>query len=358
MKKAVYFFQYLPPWRIDVFNGMARQYDLTVVFFNAELEGFTYDRKDLLSRLHGMDIRFLNTGFNVGTRPVRTGITALLKELRPEVVFVHEYSQVSVTLALCKRFFGYRLYVTTSDNLMMARASSGPKAWARRFVLRHAEGVIVYSHGVEAFYRAHFPWLRTGICPNIQDPSTILFYRKDFTDPLPGGQRVILFVGRLVELKKLDLLMEAFASVPHAGYTLALVGEGEERESLERRAESLGIRGEVHFAGFQFGASLYRWYDRADFFVLPSRYEPFGAVVNESLVLGCPVLVSRYIGALEFVEGTDGIVFDSLDPADFRRALAEAMMRFPAAAGPRPSLMRVSFEEAVRTFTTIDDDTV
>ena len=34
------------------------------------------------------------------------------------------------------------------------------------------------------------------------------------------------------------------------------------------------------------------------------------------------------------------------------------MKRFPAAAGPRPSLMRVSFEEAVRTFTTIDDDTV
>ena len=73
MKKAVYFFQYLPPWRIDVFNGMAKQYDLTIVFFNAELEGFTYDRKDLLSRLKGMDVRFLNTGFNVGTRPFRTG---------------------------------------------------------------------------------------------------------------------------------------------------------------------------------------------------------------------------------------------------------------------------------------------
>ena len=358
MKKAVYFFQYLPPWRIDVFNGMAKQYDLTVVFFNAGLEGFTYDRKDLLSRLKGMEVEFLETGFNVGTRPVRTGIAALLRRIRPEVVFVHEYSSVSVELALLRRRFGYRLYVTTSDNLSMAEASSGLKARARTFVLRRAQGVILYSSAVEAFYKKHFPWLRTGICPNIQDPTSLLTFRSGFTDPLPGSRRLILYIGRLVPVKGLDLLLDAFASVPHEGYVLALVGEGSERDALEKQAEALGIRDDVLFAGFQSGASLYRWYDRADFFILPSRYEPFGAVVNEALVLGCPVVASRYIGALDFLEGTDSLVFDPLDPAAFSRTLSEAMARYPAPAGPRPSLMRRSFEDALRTFTTIDDDTV
>lgn len=358
MKKAVYFFQYLPPWRIDVFNGMALQYDLTIVFFNAELEGFTYDRKELLSRLKGMDVRFLDTGFNVGTRPFRTGIAAILKEIRPDVVFVHEYSPVSVAVSLLKRRFGYRLYVTTSDNLIWAKASSGLKAAARRFVLKRSEGVILYSRPVEQFYQEHFPWLRTGICPNIQNPATLLSFRKDFVDPLPGPSRVILFVGRLVDIKCLDLLMDAFASVPNEGYTLVLVGEGEERDSLEQKAQELGIRDKVLFAGFQFGASLYQWYDRADFSILASRHEAFGAVVNESLALGCPVLASRYIGAVHFIDGTNGLVFDSLDPADFRRALSEAMARFPRPDGPRASLMRVSFEESVRTFKTIDDDTL
>lgn len=356
MKKAVYFFQYLPPWRIDVFNGMAEQYDLTVVFFNAELEGFTYDRKDLLSRLKGMDVRFLNTGFNVGTRPFRTGIASIVKEIRPDVVFVHEYSPVSVALALMKRRFGYRLYVTTSDNLIWAKASSGLKAAARWFVLKRSRGVILYSSAVESFYHAHFPWLRTGICPNIQNPATLLSYRKDFKNPLPDASRVILYVGRLVAIKQLDRLMDAFASVGNDGYVLALVGEGEERDRLEKHAQELGIRDRVLFDGFRFGASLYQWYDRADFSVLASSHEAFGAVVNESLVLGCPVLASRYIGSLDFIDPANGLVFDPLDPADFRRALSEAMARFPRPDGPRNSLMRVSFEESVRTFKTIDDD--
>ena len=78
--------------------------------------------------------------------------------------------------------------------------------------------------------------------------------------------------------------------------------------------------------------------------------------MNESLALGCPVLASRYIGSLDFIDGTNGIVFDPLDPEAFRQALSEAMARFPRPDGPRDSLMRVSFEESVRTFKTIDDD--
>lgn len=356
MKKAVYFFQYLPPWRIDVFNGMARRYDLTVVFFNAGLEGFTYDRKDLLSRLEDVDVRFLEKGFNVGSRPVRFGLAAILKETDPDVVFVHEYSTVSVAVAILRRFFRYRLYVTTSDNLKMAESSSGPKAWARRFVLRRSKGAILYSEPVEAFYRSRFPWLRTGVCPNIQNPATLLSFRSRFDNPLPDSRRVILYIGRLVPVKGLDLLLDAFAAVPHDGYCLALVGEGSERENLGLQAESLGIASDVLFVGFQSGPGLYRWYDRADFFILPSRYEPFGAVVNESLILGCPVVASKYIGALGFISRDNGMVFDPLDRQDFIRTLASAMEHYPAPLVPRPDLMSVSFDDSLRTFLTIDDD--
>ena len=358
MKKAIYFFQYLPPWRIDVFNRMAEYYDLTLVFFNAGLEGFTYDREKLLARLKGIDARFLTKGFNVGSRPVRLGIASILKEVRPDVVFVHEYSSVSVTLALLKRLFGYRLYVTTSDTVDMAESSSGLKAMARKFVLRRADGSILYSKPVEDFYKARFPWLKTGVCPNIQDPASLLSMRKYFDTPLQDGSRVILFIGRLVHAKGLELLLDAFADVEHKGYKLVLVGEGPERSNLEEQAKRLGIESDVVFAGFQFGKDLYRWYDRADFLVLPSRFEPFGAVVNEALVLGCPVLASKYIGALVFINENNGLVFDPLDPASFRRALPEAMSRYPSHSegGARECILDVSFDDAVKTFKTIDND--
>ena len=358
MKKAIYFFQYLPPWRIDVFNSMAEFYDLTVVFFNADLEGFTYDRDALLSRLKGIDARFLTKGFNVGSRPVRFGISSILKEVRPDVVFVHEYSSVSAALAVLKRRFGYRLYLTTSDTLDWAEGSSGPKAWSRSFVLHRAEGVVLYNKEVEAFYKKRFPWLKTGVCPNIQNPASILAMRKDFDNPLPDGSRVILFIGRLVPVKALELLFDAFAGVEHKGYKLVLVGEGPEKENLERQAERLGISGDVVFAGFQFGKDLYRWYDRADFLVLCSRHETFGAVINEALVLGCPVLASKYIGALVFINKENGLVFDPLDPSSFREGLQEAMRRYPSHSegGARDGLLEVSFEDAVQTFKTIDNE--
>ena len=64
-KKALYFFQYLPPWKIDVFNGMAREYDLTVVFFDIDRKGFTYDRDDLLHRLNGVGVEVLSGGLSI-----------------------------------------------------------------------------------------------------------------------------------------------------------------------------------------------------------------------------------------------------------------------------------------------------
>ena len=358
MKKAIYFFQYLPPWRVDVFNRMAEYYDLTLVFFNADLEGFTYDRSALVSKLKGIDVRFLTKGFNVGSRPVRFGIASILKEISPDVVFVHEYSTISASLAFLKRRFGYRLYITTSDTLDLAEGSSGLKAASRQYVLRRSEGIVLYSAEVEAFYKVHFPWLKTGICPNIQDPSSILSLRGSFENPLQDGSRVILFIGRLVRVKALELLFDAFAAVEHKGYKLVLVGEGPEKDNLQRQAERLGIAGDVVFDGFRFGKDLYQWYDRADFLVLCSRHETFGAVINEALVLGCPVLASKYIGALVFINETNGIVFDPLDPAGFRSALEAAMHRFPSHAegGPREVLLGESFDEAVKTFKTIDDD--
>ena len=49
--KALVFYQYLPPWRIDVFNEMGKYYDMTIAFTDADSEGFTYNRKELLEKL-------------------------------------------------------------------------------------------------------------------------------------------------------------------------------------------------------------------------------------------------------------------------------------------------------------------
>ena len=362
-KKALYFFQYLAPWKIDVFREMSGMYDLTIVLFDIDRDGFTYDREKLLDRLGDVNVEILRSGFNLSGHQFRCGIGKLLKKYAPDVVFVHEYSQVTVSLLCKRRRHGYRLYITSSDNLYMAAHIRGFVGKVRKYVLRRCDGAVFYSKDVESYYKERFPSLKTAVCPNIQDPRSILSYRKDFPEAVSRyveefgleGKRIIAYTGRLVGVKGLDLLLEAFSRVPHEDYRLLLVGEGELREELEARARVLGIGQDVVFAGFRFGADLYAVYEMADFLVLPSRFEPFGAVVNEALVLGCPLLASRYIGALDYLDGSNGIIFDPLSEDDFVSSLTHAMERFRSGGTARDSLMLKSFEEYVKVYEDIDE---
>ena len=132
--KALIFFQYLPPWRIDVFNEMAKFYDLTIAFTDADLDGFKYNREELLNKLdRNIKTIFLSKGFRVGKRPIRTGVFKIIKVLKPKVIFSHEYSATSIMVAKFKKKYKYQLVITTSDNLSIAKSVSGLKSYFRNY---------------------------------------------------------------------------------------------------------------------------------------------------------------------------------------------------------------------------------
>lgn len=358
--KALVFYQYLPPWRIDVFNEMGKYYDMTIAFTNAECEGFTYNRKELLGKLKNIKTIFLNKGLKIGNRPLRWGIFKLIKSEKPDVVFSHEYSPTSILVALYKQLgiFHYKYYLTTSDNTQMAESSSGLKAKARSYVLNHSDGLIVYSDAVKQWYKNHFKRLKIEICPNIQNPESLLSYRKMFPAIIEQYKKqfaledknIILYTGRLVEVKGLDLLINAFAKSQTGNYILVIVGEGRLKEDLTAQAKQLDILNKIVFAGFYSGIELYAWYELANFFILPSRYEPFGAVVNEALVYGCPVIASKYIGATDFITQNNGKLFDPLNEQEFIEVLQSSCKKYQNSSAKRNNLMPCSFDEYVYSF--------
>ncbi|WP_010136844.1 glycosyltransferase [Ochrovirga pacifica] len=361
--KALVFFQYLPPWRIDVFNEMAKYYQLTIVYTNAEVEGFQYDREDLLGRLdNSITNIFLNNGFKIGKRPIRFGLYKIINSVKPDIVFSHEYSPTSIAVAMIKKLklLNYQYVITTSDNLAIARGVKGVKGLFRRYVLSIAGSVIVYSEAVKKFYEQTFPKLEVGICPNIQSPQSLLNYKRSFQETVEGykerfnlkDQKIVLYTGRLKQhIKGLDLLLEAFAKSENENYKLVLVGTGHDKDALENQCASLHIKDKVIFAGFYSGKDLYAWYHIADFYVLPSRYEPFGAVVNEALVFGCPVLGSKYIGALDFITDQNGKIFDPLESEEFVESLNYMYSNsHDKNEDKKENLMPVSFEQYVKVF--------
>ncbi len=114
---------------------------------------------------------------------------------------------------------------------------------------------------------------------------------------LGAEARVVLFCGKLQDWKRPFDLLRAFASARLADVFLVFAGEGPLRPSLEAEAGTLGVREHVRFLGFANQSELPSIYTASDLLVVPSEYEPFAVVVNESSCCRCPVAASDKVGA-------------------------------------------------------------
>jgi glycosyltransferase involved in cell wall biosynthesis len=175
---------------------------------------------------------------------------------------------------------------------------------------------------------------------------------------LDGARPVILFASKLQSRKRCRDLLEAYLNLsPVSGDDpypyLVIVGDGEERAALERRAMESG-GGAIRFCGFRNQSELPRFFDITTVFVLPSRDEPWGLIVNEVMNAGRAVIVSDDVGCQpDLVEdGVEGCVFPAGDVAALTDALRRALAtpETAVAMGQRglAKIQTWSYEEDVR----------
>jgi glycosyltransferase involved in cell wall biosynthesis len=144
----------------------------------------------------------------------------------------------------------------------------------------------------------------------------------------PDGDPILLYVGRLVREKDLADLVEATHRLEARGqrFRLALVGAGPMEAELRARLPH------AHFAGYQQGEALSRWYASADLFVFPSTTETFGNVLLEAFASGLPVVAAARGGVQDLVRrGRNGLLVEPHDGAGLADAV-EAIIRNPGYA--------------------------
>ena len=124
-------------------------------------------------------------------------------------------------------------------------------------------------------------------------------------------KKTVLFVGRLVKTKRVDLLLKAMKHLPK-DYSLHIVGDGEERENLEELGKALGVNVTFHGA-----RSPDVFYSKATVFVSPSETEGLGYTSLEAMCAGCPV-IGRDFG---YFPHDTGIFLKSADPKEIARAI-------------------------------------
>ena len=118
------------------------------------------------------------------------------------------------------------------------------------------------------------------------------------------NERIILFMGRLVNEKGVQHLIAAMPKIL-AGYhdaKLVIAGKGGMLDELRAEANALGLGNKVYFAGYLGGKDVEKMYKAADISVFPSTYEPFGIVALEGMLAERPIVVSDAGGLGEIVE--------------------------------------------------------
>jgi glycosyltransferase involved in cell wall biosynthesis len=163
---------------------------------------------------------------------------------------------------------------------------------------------------------------------------------------LDPARPVILFASKLQERKHCDHLIAAYAGLARAPAAephpcLVIVGDGEQRAALERQAAATGFAG-IRFCGFRNQSELPRFFDLATVFVLPSRHEPWGLIVNEVMNARRAVIVSDDVGSGPdlIADGVNGCIY----PVGDVELLAAALRRVLDTPGEAEAMGERAFE--------------
>jgi glycosyltransferase involved in cell wall biosynthesis len=134
---------------------------------------------------------------------------------------------------------------------------------------------------------------------------------------LANGRRRFVFCGRFVQVKRVDLLVDAFIAIAdkRPDWDLLLIGDGPLKDRIRERVPAW-LAHRIVWTGFVGDRTIiFSLYHAGHVFVLPSEYEPWGAVIAEACAAGLAIVSSDVAGAaLELVrDGTNGRLFRSGD---------------------------------------------
>ncbi len=239
----------------------------------------------------------------VGNWFPRNGIRRAIERFKPEVIHAH--------LRRSTRMLA-RIHPAAPTVATLHLTVNGPH-------FADMDGLICIARwqarAIPANYRGQVFYINESLIPNRRLPAEdIRRLRRDLG--VKEGEYLIGGVGRLAHSKGFDILIEAFKRAGLDGARLAILGEGRERQRLERLATS-----QIALPGFR--PHVKDYYQAFDLFVSPSRSEPLGRVVLEALDAGVPIVAAATLGPSEILSQYPGDLF----PIGDVDALAQLLRR-------------------------------
>ena len=353
----------IAPYRVDTYNALHERLGMKMCFYEREGTAQKFDIDSLEAMCSFKPVYLKGLTFGSTNRKWCYGLWRMLRKEKPEEVIVPEFQIAAIQVLLYRWLTRKKLKVVsmTDDSYdMIANDNDFTKLhkWLRNHLAKYFDNFIVVTPQVEQWYQEHYGkgiWM-----PIIMDDKKAvanyerLLQRSRELAKKYGleAKKILLSVSRLVDLKNLHRVIDAFAQAK-TDATLVIVGDGPEKEALEQHAKT--VNKEIIFTGRFDGDDLYTWYNLANVFILASYQEAFGAVTNEALLAGCRMVVSKKAGSSCLVNEQNGELINPMDVEEISAAIDRQMeiSSIPNLNVPRKSRMSVSFDERINNLVNI-----
>ncbi len=264
----------------------------------------------------------------------------LIKKEKIDIVNSHWMIAQGLNGALVRKFLGTRHINTvhSADVFALKRFPFG--RYIARFIIRNSD----YAMTVSSFIKSNLDELvgydtKATVCPMGIDMNT--FVPKDQVKLKEKykikSNHVLLFVGRLIEVKGIEYLIDALPIVSNElpDLKLLIVGTGNLEKQLKEKVRKSNLSSYVSFLGAVKHADLVDYYNICDLLILPSIFDKYGhtetlgMVILEAMSCGRPVIASNIGGIPESVkDGYNGLLTIPKNPADIADKIVKAFTQF------------------------------
>lgn len=325
--KVLYLLNIPSPNRVGYFNELGKMCDLVVLFETAASTERDASWKHYeFKNFKGIVMPGIRTSLDTAFCPT---VTRYLKKDKYDHVIIADLASPTGLYAVAWLKMHHIPYCYEGDGGIVGKAN-GIKAMLKRFIISSAKVCFSTTADFDQYcitYGAERARIRRYPFSSIYESNILAMMpdeqvKKDIKEQLGIKEdKMILSVGRVIHLKGFDLLLDAFAEIGDPKWGLYIVG-GKANEELQGIIARKKIKN-VHFIEFILPEELRKYYKAADIFVLPTRYDPWGLVINEAMAAGLPVITTFVCGAgTEMVrQNITGFLYEAEKTEDLQKYL-------------------------------------
>lgn len=303
---------FLSPYRMDFFNELGKLCD--VIVLAEENSGRQTHRNEKWFSKSATNFEVINLELPRKRKRARGKfIWAYVKKYRPDIVVIGGYSTNTEIINLLTSRLHKEKIVLNFDGIAVDNIYI--KSWKdfiKKFLIRSANKYLISGETTYKFLEKFgvnrrnayiYPFTslyKSEIMDNVlsKDEKEILRKTLNITE-----EKIIISVGRFIESKGFDTLLKA-AQLMNGNIGIYIVGDQPSEKYIEMAEKVKGVK--VHFIEFQCKEMLMNYYRASDLFVLPTRSDVWGLVINEAMANGLPIITTDHcVAGLELVENGD-----------------------------------------------------